>query len=183
MVEARIQQLGGIFAVGIYGYAVMSNHLHVVLAVEPEVARTWTSDEVIDRWLQLYPARDPELMADKRAGLLGNLDAIARCRSRLTHLSRIMRGLDEFVARQANAEDAKSGRFWPDRGCALGGMPPALPNASAQRWPDRQVPSTRRRTRAGCIHGLCRPQPGARNRRQVEGFCAHQRGASSQGFG
>ena len=30
-----------------------------------------------------------------------------------------------------------SAQRWPDRGCALGGMPPALPNASAQRWPDR----------------------------------------------
>jgi len=115
MVEARIQQLGGIFAVGIYGYAVMSNHLHVVLAVEPEVATNWTIDEVIDRWLQLYPARDPELLAQKRAGLLDNPDAIARCRVRLMDLSWFMRGLDEFVARHANAEDGKSGRFWQGR--------------------------------------------------------------------
>ena len=113
MVEARIRQLGGIFAVGIYGYAVMSNHLPVVLAVEPGAA-TKTDEVVIDRWLQLYPARDPALMAEKRAGLLGNPDAIARCRLRLTDLSLFMRGLDEFVARHANAEDAKSGRFWPD---------------------------------------------------------------------
>ena len=112
MVERRIRQLGGIFAVGIYGFAVMSNHLHVVLAVEPDVATHWSDDEVIDRWLQLYPARDPALMAKKREGLLGNPDAIARCRSRLTDLSWFMRGLDEFVARQANAEDGKSGRFW-----------------------------------------------------------------------
>jgi len=115
MVEARIQQLGGIFAVGIYGYAVMSNHLHVVLAVEPDVAKNWTIDEVIDRWLQLYSARDPELLAQKRAALLGNPDAIARCRSRLMDLSWFMRGLDEFVARHANAEDGKSGRFWQGR--------------------------------------------------------------------
>ena len=41
-VEARIRQLGEIFAVGIYAYAVMSNHLHVVLAVEPEAAAHWS---------------------------------------------------------------------------------------------------------------------------------------------
>ena len=46
MVEGRIRQLGGIFAVGIYGFAVMSNHLHVVLAVEPDVATHWPDDEV-----------------------------------------------------------------------------------------------------------------------------------------
>lgn len=114
-VEARIQQLGAIFAVGIYGYAVMSNHLHVVLSVEASVAEAWSKEEVIQRWLQLYPARTPAQMDEKRAGLLGNPDAIARCRNRLMDLSWFMRGLDEFVARQANAEDGKTGRFWQGR--------------------------------------------------------------------
>jgi putative transposase len=34
-VEARIYELGNIFACGIYGYAVMSNHLHLVLHMSP----------------------------------------------------------------------------------------------------------------------------------------------------
>ena len=114
-VEARIQQLGAIFAVGIYGYAVMSNHLHVVLSVEASVAANWSNEEVIERWLQLYPARTPEQMDQKRAGLLGNPDTIAQCRNRLMDLSWFMRGLDEYVARQANAEDGKTGRFWQGR--------------------------------------------------------------------
>jgi len=37
MVEARIHELGSSFSMAIYGYAVMSNHLHVVIAVEPSV--------------------------------------------------------------------------------------------------------------------------------------------------
>ena len=114
-VEARIQQLGAIFAVGIYGYAVMSNHLHVVLSVEASAAEKWSKEEVVERWLQLYPARTPEQMNEKRVGLLGNPDAIVRCRNRLMDLSWFMRGLDEFVARQANAEDGKTGRFWQGR--------------------------------------------------------------------
>lgn len=35
MIEQRIHQLGRIFAVAIHSYAVMSNHLHVVLSIEP----------------------------------------------------------------------------------------------------------------------------------------------------
>ena len=114
-VEARILQLGAIFAVGIYGYAVMSNHLHVVLSVEASVAANWSKEEVVERWLQLYPARTPAQMDEKRAGLLGNPEAIACCRNRLMDLSWFMRGLDEYVARQANAEDGKTGRFWQGR--------------------------------------------------------------------
>jgi REP element-mobilizing transposase RayT len=35
-VEQRILELGGIFACGIYSWAVMSNHLHLVVHMSPE---------------------------------------------------------------------------------------------------------------------------------------------------
>ena len=53
MVEARIRELGNSFAVGIYAYAVMSNHLHVVMSVEPDALAEWKDDEVAERWLRL----------------------------------------------------------------------------------------------------------------------------------
>jgi hypothetical protein len=37
-VEARIGELAEIFSVAIWGYAVMSNHLHVVVEVVPQAA-------------------------------------------------------------------------------------------------------------------------------------------------
>ena len=60
MIVNRIRELGEIFAVAVYAYAVMSNHLHVVLSVEPELARAWTDDDVADRWGRLFPLSDPE---------------------------------------------------------------------------------------------------------------------------
>ena len=39
MIAARIVQLAGIFAVDVYSYALMSNHLHVVLSIEPTASR------------------------------------------------------------------------------------------------------------------------------------------------
>ncbi|MFO1495019.1 MAG: hypothetical protein U1F26_10190 [Lysobacterales bacterium] len=39
MIVNRIRALDEIFAVAVYAYAVMSNHLHVVLSVEPELTR------------------------------------------------------------------------------------------------------------------------------------------------
>ena len=59
MIVYRIRQLGEIFAVAVYAYAVMSNHLHVVLSVEPELARGWTDDEVADRWGRLFMRTRP----------------------------------------------------------------------------------------------------------------------------
>ena len=32
----------------------MSNHYHVVLHVDQERAQSWTDEEVVERWLQLY---------------------------------------------------------------------------------------------------------------------------------
>ena len=109
VVEARIRQLGEIFAVGIYAYAVMSNHLHVVLAVEPEAAAHWSDDQVAQRWLRLFPVRDAERYEARRSALLATID---RYRERLTDLSWFMKCLDEHIARRANAEDGVTGRFW-----------------------------------------------------------------------
>ena len=52
-VEARINQLAEIFAVGIHTYAVMSNHLQVVLSVTARAAYDWHNEEVASRWLVL----------------------------------------------------------------------------------------------------------------------------------
>jgi len=51
IVKRRILALGNLFSVGIYAYAVMSNHVHVVLTVQPDQANQWSTDEVVERWL------------------------------------------------------------------------------------------------------------------------------------
>ncbi|QOC22225.1 transposase [Wenzhouxiangella sp. AB-CW3] len=40
-IEARILELAECFAVSVYAYAVMSNHCHVVLYVDPGEAQSW----------------------------------------------------------------------------------------------------------------------------------------------
>jgi len=115
MVEARIHEPGSSFSMAIYGYAVMSNHLHVVIAVEPDSATKWEKDEVIARWLKLFPARNREQHEAKRAKLADSSTGVETCRERLVDLSWFMKCLDEHIARRANAEDKVTGRFWEGR--------------------------------------------------------------------
>ena len=41
-VESQLLKLGAIFAIDIAAYAVMSNHLHLVLRIDIELANSWT---------------------------------------------------------------------------------------------------------------------------------------------
>ena len=110
VVEARIQQLGEIFAVGIYSYAVMSNHLHVVLSVAPPSTCQRSDEEVARRWLVLYPPK-PTDFATRQAELCANPARLQVLRERLGNLSWFMQSLSEPIARMANAEDNCKGRF------------------------------------------------------------------------
>jgi hypothetical protein len=112
--EDRLHALADIFAVSLWAYAVMSNHLHVVVQVVPEVAASWSDREVADRWVRLFPREDlnPELRVDV---LSAHADRIALLRARLSDLSWFMRCLSEPIARRANQEDRCTGRFWEGR--------------------------------------------------------------------
>jgi REP element-mobilizing transposase RayT len=119
-VEQRLLELAEIFAVGVYAYAVMSNHVHVVLRIDPTTAATWTDAEVATRWVRLFPATvngapDEAGCRTKEQTLLGNADRLRTCRQRLGSLAWFMKALNEPIARRANREDACTGRFWQGR--------------------------------------------------------------------
>ncbi len=53
-IEARIRQLASVFAIDVAAYAVMSNHYHIVLRIESARAQSWSDDQVLERWTQLF---------------------------------------------------------------------------------------------------------------------------------
>ena len=119
-VEDRLLMLAECFAVGLYAYAVMSNHVHIVLHVASQAAETWSDSEVAERWVRLFPVRvneviDEDLCQEKVRRLQGDPERMAELRSRLGSLSWFMRCLNEPIARQANREDGCTGRFWEGR--------------------------------------------------------------------
>ena len=112
--------MAAVFAVDICGFAVLSNHLHLVLRIRPDVAQEWSDEDVVRRWWRLFPHRDSrgataELERHLLTALLADRQRLAEWRKRLCSLSWFMRSLCEPIARRANREDGCSGRFWEGR--------------------------------------------------------------------
>jgi len=59
-VRERLTDLAGVFAADVCGYAVMSNHLHVILRTRPDRAADWNEEELARRWWRLFPRRRDE---------------------------------------------------------------------------------------------------------------------------
>ena len=119
-IENRIRILSSIFDIEICAYAVMSNHLHIVLKLCPEQADLWTTNDVLERWTSLY--KGPRLIQllmqgdtlDKAEQDAANI-CIEEYRKRLKDLSWFMKALNEPIARKANKEDGCTGHFWESR--------------------------------------------------------------------
>ena len=95
-------------------------HYHVVLRVDVDKAKAWTTNDVIAQWsvlftcpilIQRYQASEPLSAAE-----LDTVHAVVEeWRGRLTSISWYMRCLNEHIAKLANREDHRSGRFWEGR--------------------------------------------------------------------
>lgn len=109
----RIKYLSDIFSIHICAYAIMSNHYHLVLYVNTEMALNFSADDVVSRWTRLFgPSKAKEIQnlpSDKAEKIILEL------RDRLSSMSWFMRCLNENIARRSNQEDGLDGRFWQGR--------------------------------------------------------------------
>ncbi len=120
-VRNRLEALSRAFSLDVFAYAVMSNHVHVVVRNRPDVAATWSADEVAKRWLTVFPKRrtadgQPARPSPAELATITNDESrTAELRQRLATISWFMKSLNEFIARRANREDECRGRFWEGR--------------------------------------------------------------------
>jgi len=119
-IEDRLETLSGCFAVSVCGFAVMDNHLHVLVRLDADDASCLAAEEVVRRWIVAYPPKtakgeeieitqtwiDDQAKDEKRIELL---------RERLSSLGWFMKALKEPLARMANKEDECKGTFWESR--------------------------------------------------------------------
>ncbi|AQS40325.1 hypothetical protein Sps_05256 [Shewanella psychrophila] len=119
-VEVQILKLTEVFAIDVAAYAVMSNHLHLVLYIDLNTTNTWSDREVVEQWHKCFKGTDltrkftkGEVIYEYQVAQLKRL--IATYRSRLSDVSWFMRCLNEPIARKANYEDNCTGHFWERR--------------------------------------------------------------------
>lgn len=116
----RMLELASIFSVELYAYAVMDNHYHLVLYLDPLAPEKWTNLEIAEKWLQAYPSKLDEPGFEqqrelKKQAIVASPTKLKEYRKRFGSLSWFMSRLNEPLAKLSNEEDIVKGRFWESR--------------------------------------------------------------------
>lgn len=115
-IRERLEGLAGIFGIDCLTFALMSNHLHLVLRSRPDVVLRWSDEEVAQRWVRLCPSCcNGQSAATLIRTLAGDSVRIQELRKRLSDVSWWMRMVSQKIAQMANKEDGCTGRFWEGR--------------------------------------------------------------------
>jgi len=110
-----------VFACEIASYAVMSNHLHLVVRMRAQEPAAWTAEDVARRWMSIYPRKyladgTPVLPSDAAIhAQAADWRWVGEKRGRLADLGWFMKALKESIAKRANREDGCTGAFWEGR--------------------------------------------------------------------
>jgi hypothetical protein len=98
----------------------MDNHLHVLVRLDPSRGKDWNAQEVVRRWIEVFPPRqlaidDEKVLATWVAQIAKDKRRVDQLRGRLCNLGWFMKALKEPLARMANKEDDCKGTFWEGR--------------------------------------------------------------------
>lgn len=124
-VREQLAKVLDCFAFDLHAFAILANHVHLVLANKPDLARSWDPHEVARRWLTLHPSpwlrrrrgvpvEGPPTLEEIEE-LASDSDRIEELRRRMHDLGWFMKCLKEPIARRANREDNVTGHFWEGR--------------------------------------------------------------------
>ena len=117
-VRDRFRELAGCMAVDVLDYAILDNHLHLVLRNRPDIVSTWTDHEVACRWWRVCPKRrnnDGSAADPLPSEIAILLRKVEEYRRRLSDISWMMRLACQPIAVRANREDGVEGRFFAKR--------------------------------------------------------------------
>ncbi len=114
-IEQQLRVCAEVFCVDVLSFAIMDNHIHFVVKLQPQQAEQLDPTEVALRWSRLFPSPVNELDARSLAIFAANDVWIEERRARLLSPSWLMKIIKERVARRANREDDMHGAFWEGR--------------------------------------------------------------------
>lgn len=135
----RLEHLAKHAGIDVLAFAIMSNHLHLLLRNRPDVVAKWSDREVALRRIALLPNRrarvrrgeSPEAPPTEQEihALIACPRQMRRARTELSDLGFFHRLLKEPCARAWNREDGVTGHFWEGRFLS----PPVLDAAALVR--------------------------------------------------
>lgn len=121
----RLQFLAELMAIDVISFAVMRNHVHLLLSIRPDIVASWTDREVAWRRVMLQPKRRWRIQHGidvDAAPTESELQAILLCPQQLTAARRYLSNLGSFhrllkepCARLWNRLDRVKGHFWEGR--------------------------------------------------------------------
>ena len=119
-VRDLVKAASGAFGIEMLAYAVMSNHLHLVVRTTPALVTEWSDAEVVARWARAHPRMGSDGIArpwsaSELAARAADATWISTARLRLRSLSWFMKCIKERLARRANRADGCTGHFWEAR--------------------------------------------------------------------
>lgn len=125
LLSKRIRQLVTLFAIDVLEWAVLDNHVHLVLSTHPDLVALWTDREVAKRWRTLTPdyqwrrrrgiPYSEPAQEEEIAAVLADPDLLARARRALADVSEFHKFLKQRIAKLANGFDDVTGHFWEGR--------------------------------------------------------------------
>jgi REP element-mobilizing transposase RayT len=113
-----LELYAGCFYVHIHGFAIMSNHLHLVVTERTAEAQAATADELLARYRRLRgPDAEPPMGSQKSDGSVAPDEdgGIERLRRRLGSISRFVQAIKQDFTRWFNKRHGRRGYLWGDR--------------------------------------------------------------------
>ena len=120
-IEDQLKLLASHCGIDLLGFAILSNHFHLILRSRPDVVATWDDTEVARRWLMLCPKRkksdrSPEVPNEFELNSIRNDPLkLATIRTRLSDVAWWMRLLCQNIGTRANKDDKEVGKFFQGR--------------------------------------------------------------------
>ncbi len=117
---AQLEKLVEQMAVVVIAFAIMENHVHLVLRIRVELAAGWSAEEVVRRWLALHPLRDGyhrprSAEEDELAALAADGAWVEATRKKLMSLSEFMKTFKQHATLQLNRLEGVGGPAWQGR--------------------------------------------------------------------
>jgi hypothetical protein len=120
IIQALLEYQASVFAIDVGNYSILSNHQHLIARTRPDIAATWSDEEVAWRWKLAWPKwmndrwlRNPT--DEEIEEVLADPDRIPVLRANLASLSWFMARWKEPIARLCNAEMQTKGHFYEQR--------------------------------------------------------------------